>query len=110
MSLFVPLRPPLPRISFSTSSVDHGLWLHTPAQPPVAIEIWQCPRSTPSMTSTEDPCPHMWTNLGPNGAQLSSLALPYSQPYTTSPYNVQCYGDGPTFASLVALPLPSMLV
>lgn len=111
MSLFVPLRPPLQRISFLTSSVDHGLWLHNPVQPPVTIEVWQFPRSTPSTTSTEDPYPHMWTDLGPNGAQLSSPALPYSQPYTTSPYNVsQCYGDGPTFASLVALPLPSMLV
>ncbi|KAJ6167187.1 hypothetical protein N7497_000030 [Penicillium chrysogenum] len=76
MSLFVPLRPPLQRISFLTSSVDHGLWLHNPVQPPVTIEVWQFPRPPqvrPALKTPTHICGRTWDRTALNSLLRHSL-------------------------------------
>lgn len=115
MSLFVPLLPPPPRVvdvvhpnPFLPSSIGHEQWWHSPMQRPAPIEPWKVLPSIPCAGSTGDSFPPAWANMGLNDVELSPT--PYSQPYTTSPYDeLQCYSTSGTSVALAALPLPSML-
>ncbi|KAA8644696.1 hypothetical protein EYZ11_003520 [Aspergillus tanneri] len=117
-SLFVPLLPPPPRVDVlrSTpllpSSTGPETWWQEPMQPSVSMDSWKVLPSSPASASTGDSNPNMWASFNSlNEIPLSSPPTPYSQPYTTSPYNTtQYYSAAATSAALAVLPLPSMLV
>ncbi|KAF7121984.1 hypothetical protein CNMCM5793_009539 [Aspergillus hiratsukae] len=118
-SLFVPLRPPPPRVvdvlrstPILPSSVGMETWWQPPMHQPASMDAWKVLPSSPTTASTGDSNPNLWASLsGLDETQYPSSTSSYSEPFTTSPYDsVPYYSTIATSAAMAALPLPSMLV
>jgi hypothetical protein len=136
MNLFVPLLPPPPRVVDivrptpllpSSSGAEHW-WpsQHYQVMHPAPVESWKVVPSTPSPVSSCDSSHNIWAGVGMNEIQLPSPTPSFSQPYSSAAYSApQYYSSAPTYssaaygsppysapttsASLMQLPLPSML-
>ncbi|KAI9931878.1 hypothetical protein ASPWEDRAFT_169283 [Aspergillus wentii DTO 134E9] len=119
MGLFVPLLPPPPRVvdvmrpaPLLPSSTGPETWWQDPMQQAAPLEPWKVLTSSPPTTNIADSNLNLWASLsGLDEVQLPSPTPSYTQPYTTSPYNMTQYYSAPeTSAAMAALPLPSMLI